>query len=291
MKKNCFYVLMAAAWMAVSCTNNEIPTQLSSDQAITIVASVSSQSRTPQLNPDGSGSFEEGDVMTLCIAKPESDNVSMDYAYQKDVVTWGGLNLLESASQVEIAACYPKQTVGQDGTFTFDVLTASEKDLLLAPAQAVQVGTANAVNLNFRHALHRLNLTFTPGNGYSAEDLQNLSCALTAKNQCVVDAFKGEIKDVKTETGKNTVTGNTASFYVIPQATSGITLDIAVGGQNRTLVLSDLLQQLSNPQEELKGGAKCEITLKVNRDGIVVEGGSIGAWEDQVTVEGDLTIG
>ena len=267
MKKNCFYVLMAAAWMAVSCTSNEIPTQSSSDQAITIVASVSSQSRTPQLNPDGSGSFEKGDVMTLCIAETESDKVSMDYAYQKDVVTWGGLNLSENISRVNLAACYPKQTVAQDGTFTFDVLTASEKDLLLAPVQTVQ------------------------GNGYSAEDLQNLSCALTAKNQCVVDAFKGEIKEVKAETGKNTVTGNTASFYMIPQATSGITLDIAVGGQNRTLVLSDLLQQLSKPQEELKGGAKCEITLKVNRDGIVVEGGSIGAWEDQVTVEGDLTIG
>lgn len=290
MKKNCFYVLMAA-WMAVSCTNNEIPTQSSPDQAITIVASVSPQSRTPQLNPDGSGSFEKGDMMTLCIAETESDNVSMDYAYQKDVVTWGELNLLESASQVKIAACYPKQTVGQDGTFTFDVLTASEKDLLLAPAQAVQVGTANAVNLNFRHAFHRLNLTFTPGNGYSAEDLQNLSCALTAKTQCVVDAFKGEIKEVKTGNGKNTVTGSTASFYVISQSTSGITLDIAVGGQNKTLALNDLLQQLNKPQEELKGGAKCEITLKVGRDGIVVEGGSIGAWEDQVTVEGDLTIG
>lgn len=291
MKKNCFYVLMAAAWMAVSCTNNEIPTQSSSDQAITIVASVSSQSRAPQLNPDGSGSFEKGDVMTLCIAETESDKVSMDYAYQKDAITWGGLNLSENISQVKIAACYPKQTVAQDGTFTFDVLAASEKDLLLAPVQTVQVGTANTVNLNFAHALHRLDLTFTPGNGYSAEDLQNLSCALTAKNQCVVDAFKGEIKEVKMADGKNTVTGSTASFYVIPQATSGITLDIAVGGQNRSLPLSDLLQQLNKPQEELKGGAKCEITLKVNRDGIVVEGGSIGAWEDQVTVEGDLTIG
>lgn len=248
MKKNYFYVLMAAAWMAVSCTSNEIPTQSSSDQAITIVANISPQSRTPQLNSDGSGSFGKGDVMTLCIAETESDKVSMDYAYQTDVVTWGGLNLSENISQVKIAACYPKQTVAQDGYFTFDVLTASEKDLLLAPVQTVQVGTANTVNLNFAHALHRLDLIFTPGNGYSAEDLQNLSCALTAKNQCVVDAFKGEIKEVKTEAGKNTVTGSTASFYVIPQATSGITLDIAVGGQNRTLVLSDLLQQLSNPQ-------------------------------------------
>lgn len=152
MKKNCFYVLMAAAWMAVSCTNNEIPTQSSPDQAITIVASVASQSRTPQLNPDGSGSFEKGDVMTLCIAETESDKVSMDYAYQKDVVTWGGLNLSENISRVNLAACYPKQTVAQDGTFTFDVLTASEKDLLLAPVQTVQVGTANTVNLNFAHA-------------------------------------------------------------------------------------------------------------------------------------------
>lgn len=180
MKKNCFYVLMAAAWMAVSCTNNEIPTQSSSDQAITIVAHVSPQSKAPQLDANGSGSFSKGDVMTLCVAKSESENLFMDYAYQESNITWGGLSLPESASEVKMAACYPKQTVAKDGTFQFDALTASNQDLLLSKVQTVKVGTADAVNLNFEHALHRLDLTFTPGNGYSDEDLKKLSLSVKA---------------------------------------------------------------------------------------------------------------
>lgn len=290
MKKNCFYVL-AAAWMTVSCTTDEIPTQSFSDQAITIVANVSPHSRAPQLDSDGSGSFTKGDVMTLCVGKSDADYISMDYAYQQETITWGGLNLPESTREIRMAACYPKQTVGADGMFKFNVSAAQNKDLLLSPAQTIEVGTSYAVNLNFRHALHRLDLTFTQGNGYSAGDLENLSLSLNAKNCCMVDAFKGEIKEVMSEKAPYTSTGTTASFYLVPQETSGVTLDVTVGDQKKTLVLSDLLNQLGEPQNSLKSGAKCTITLKVGREGIVVESGSIGAWEDQVTVEGDLTIG
>ncbi len=291
MKKNCFYVLMAAAWMAVSCTNNEIPTQSSSDQAITIVAHVSPQSKAPQLDANGSGSFSKGDVMTLCVAKSESENLFMDYAYQESNITWGGLSLPESASEVKMAACYPKQAVAKDGTFQFDALTASNQDLLLSKAQTVKVGTADAVNLNFEHALHRLDLTFTPGNGYSDEDLKKLSLSVKASTQCTVDAFKGEFKDLKSGEGRYTSTGASASFYLIPQTTSNVTLEVTIGEQKKTLVLSELLTKLGNSQTDLRGGAKCTITLKVGREGIVVESGSIGAWENQVTVDGELTIG
>lgn len=291
MKKNCFYVLMAAAWMAVSCTNNEIPTQSSSDQAITIVAHVSPQSKAPQLDANGSGSFSKGDVMTLCVVKSESENLFMDYAYQESNITWGGLSLPESASEVKMAACYPKQAVAKDGTFQFDALTASNQDLLLSKAQTVKVGTADAVNLNFEHALHRLDLTFTPGNGYSDEDLKKLSLSVKASTQCTVDAFKGEFKDLKSGEGQYTSTGASASFYLIPQTTSNVTLDVTIGEQKKTLVLSELFTKLGNSQTDLRGGAKCTITLKVGREGIVVESGSIGAWENQVTVDGELTIG
>lgn len=68
-------------------------------------------------------------------------------------------------------------------------------------------------------------------------------------------------------------------------------MDVTVDDQKKTLALSDLLNQLGEPQNDLKGGAKCTITLKVGREGIIVESGTIGAWEDQVTVDGDLIIG
>ena len=87
------------------------------------------------------------------------------------------------------------------------------------------------------------------------------------------------------------MTGTMASFCLVPQPTADVTLKITVGGEVKTMLLSDLLQQLGTSQLNLKGGAKSTITLKVGRDSIVVESGSIGAWEDQVTVDGELTIG
>lgn len=292
MKKNCFYVLVAAAWMAVSCTNNEIPTQSSSDQAITIVANVSPQSRVPQLDSEGAGSFIKGDVMTLCVAKTDGSNLSMNYAYQVDEITWGGLNLSENTGQVKIAACYPKQTLSQDGTFEFNVLTAPDKDLLLSSAQNVAIGTSEAVNLSFGHALHRLDVSFTAGDGYSADDLKNLSLSMSASTVCVVDAFQGKIKEVKSaKDNYASSTGATASFYLLPQSTDGVTLHITMNGKTQHLVLRDLFQQLNNPQDTLKGGSQCAISLKVSREGVSVDSGSIGAWENQVTVEGEVTVG
>lgn len=284
-------MLVAVAVMAVSCTKNETPSTTAPDQAITVVANVSPQSRVPQLDSDGAGSFTKGDVMTLCVVKDEGNHLSMNYAYQMDEITWGGLNLSENTEQVKFSACYPKQTLTQDGMFEFNVLTASDKDLLLSSAQTVAL-TSKEVNLNFNHALHRLDLSFTAGEGYSTDDLKDLSLSMNANTVCVVDAFQGKISEVKSVKGDYTSKGAMASFYLLPQGTDGITLDVTMDGKVQHLILRDLFQQLNNPQETLKGGMKSAVTLKIAREkGISVEGGSIGAWEDQVTVDGEVTIG
>lgn len=286
MNKNSFYAFMAAALVTASCTTNEVPNDAIS-QSVTIVADVSSQSRAPELGEDGSGTFTKGDVMTLCV----ENNPSLDYAYQEDGLTWGMLNPAGITGQIKLSACYPKQTVSQEGTFDFNTLTAVNGDLLLSAAQTVTVGTAEAIRLTFNHALHCLDLSFTAGDGYSVDDLKSLTLSLNAKTTCVVDASQGVIKEVKSVKGDYNVTGTKASFCLVPQPTADVTLKITVGGEIKTMLLSDLLQQLGTSQHNLKGGAKSTITLKVGRDSIVVESGSIGAWEDQVTVDGELTIG
>lgn len=286
MNKSNFYALMAAALVTVSCTKNEVP-NYTSDQAVKIVAGISSQSRAPELSEDGSGTFAKGDVMTLCVG----NGISLDYAYQQSELTWSGLNPSGTAGQVKFAACYPKQTVSQEGTFDFNTLVALDRDLLLSPAQSVTVGTAEMIRLTFNHALHCLNLSFTAGDGYSADDLKNLNLSLNARTTCVVDAFQGIIKEVKMEKGDYNATGPQAAFCLVPQPTNEVSLNITVGDEKKTMLLSNLLQELGTSQADLKGGAKSTITLKISRDGIVVEGGAIGAWEDQVTVDGELTIG
>ena len=308
------YAFITAMLTAVSCTN-DIPANVTGDTSgntsedtsedtsgsgsgdlsgnsgkISIVASVASQTRTPQLGSDGSGSFEKGDKMTLCITGGAAPVVT-DYAYEMDFLQWPDFGLSEDVSQVTFSACYPTQKVEQDGTFEFNSFKSSYDDLLLAAAQPVEVGTSEAVSLTFRHALHRLNLEIQPGKGYTEDDLSQLSCIFSAKTTCVVDAVKGSVKEVKDEQGSLTVTAAKASFYLVPQATDGISFTLTLGGETKHFTLDALFKQSGNPQVALESGKSCTLTLKVGRDGITVSGGSIGAWEDQATADGEVVIG
>ena len=314
MKKSVLYAFITAMLTAVSCTN-DIPANVTGDTSentsedtsegtsgsgsgdlsgnsgkISIVASVASQTRTPQLGSDGSGSFEKGDKMTLCITGGAAPVVT-DYAYEVDFLQWPDFGLSEDVSQVTFSACYPTQKVEQDGTFEFNSFNSSYDDLLLAAAQPVEVGTSEAVSLTFRHALHRLNLEIQPGKGYTEDDLSQLSCIFSAKTTCVVDAVKGSVKEVKDEQGSLTVTAAKASFYLVPQATDGISFTLTLGGETKHFTLDALFKQSGNPQAALESGKSCTLTLKVGRDGITVSGGSIGAWEDQATADGEVVIG
>lgn len=314
MKKSVLYAFITAMLTAVSCTN-DIPANVTGDTSentsedtsegtsgsgsgdlsgnsgkISIAASVASQTRTPQLGSDGSGSFEKGDKMTLCIIGGAAPVVT-DYAYEVDFLQWPDFGLSEDVSQVTFSACYPTQKVEQDGTFEFNSFKSSYDDLLLAAAQPVEVGTSEAVSLTFRHALHRLNLEIQPGKGYTEDDLSQLSCIFSAKTTCVVDAVKGSVKEVKDEQGSLTVTGAKASFYLVPQATDGISFTLTLGGETKHFTLDALFKQSGNPQVALESGKSCTLTLKVGRDGITVSAGSIGAWEDQATADGEVVIG
>ena len=113
----------------------------------------------------------------------------------------------------------------------------------------------------------------------------------SAKTTCVVDAVKGSVKEVKDEQGSLTVTGAKAPFYLVPQATDGISFTLTLGGETKHFTLDALFKQSGNPQVALESGKSCTLTLKVGRDGITVSSGSIGAWEDQATADGEVVIG
>lgn len=290
MKKNYLYVLLAASLTAASCSN-ELPENVpASDGVIHIEANVSPQTRSPQLDSNGSGTFAKGDGLSIFVAE-NGTTVTANYAYASDLLTWSQLGFPEDVKQVTFAACYPQPTTVKDGTFEFNTLTAPEKDLLLAPAQPVSVGTAETVRLTFGHALHNLNLNFVPGNGYTDSDIRSLTLVCQAKTTCVVDAAQGTILKVNEETGDYQAIGNTASFYLAPQATDAISLTIGIQNESKKITLDNLLQQLGSQQTELQGGKRCSLTLKVGREGITIEGATIGAWGDQVTADGEVVIG
>lgn len=291
MKKNYFYMLLAVSLMTTSCRNSVPEAPAAPDDAIKIVASIASRTRAPQYTDDGSGNFSQGDRMSLFIADEDENRTSVNYEYGSGILTWGSLGLEGSSAKVALAACYPSQAVTRSGTFEFNPLTASEADLLLASAQTVTAGTSEAVNLVFNHALHRLDLNFTPGNSYTDEDMKSFSIRLQAKTTCVVDMMQGKIVGVKEDTGEYVSKETAASFYLVPQATTGIVMNITVGENTKSLTLSELLDQLSASQPDLSSGKFSKLTLKVSQQGIMVEGGSINAWDNQVTADGEVVIG
>lgn len=286
MKSNILFALIMA-FVFASCKKDSID----NENTINIVASITSQSRTPQLGNDGSGSFEKGDIMSLFVKEDDSNIIPLCYEYGSETVTWGDLELVKAVSQVDIAACYPQQENLKNATFEFNILTASYKDLLLAPAKRVTVGTSEPFMLVFNHAMHRFDISFTPGDGYTKESIESLSVTLRAKTTCVVDGMKGVIKEIKNDEGEFKATGASVSFYLVPQTISGITLNISVDGENKQITLEELLNQLGSPQDELISGKRISLDLKINRSGITVEGGSIGGWENQATVDGEVEIG
>lgn len=291
MKKRLLYASMVIATTITSCTNEMLNDLSTADDTINIVASIASQTRTPQLTTDGSGNFLQGDKMMLFLSENDINNMSVNYEYGSGILTWSSLGLSESKSQITIAACYPQQNNIQNGTFEFNSLTALDKDLLLAPAQSVMAGTSEAIFLNFSHALHRLDLSFSPGNSYTNDDIASISVTINAKTTCIVDGIQGKIKQVQDTTGEYTETGSKVSFYLIPQNTANITLNVSIGNDKKTLTLDKLLEQLDSSQIELDGGKRCILNLKVSREGITVEGGSINAWGDQVVADGEIVLG
>lgn len=287
MKKKHLSVCLALAFIASSC-KNELP---QNEKVINIEATITPQSRTPQLGADGSGSFSDGDIMSLFISNSENANVALDYEYGSGFITWNSIGFEEQFPSVMVAACYPKQSNIQGGNFEFNVLSASDKDLLLAPQQTVKVGDSETVYLTFGHAMHKLDLFFTLGDGYTGNEISSLSLAVEAKTTCVVDGVKGKIKEVKNEVGQYHSTNANTSFYLVPQPTSGILISINIDGDNKSISLGELLSQLGKPQDEIEGGKYTSLSLKINRNGITVEGGSIGGWENQVTADGEVVIG
>lgn len=83
-------------------------------------------------------------------------------------------------------ACYPKQNI-KDGKFTFDLATVDEKDLLLAKVEGVVINAAEPVYLNFRHAMHKLDIY------YNLEEDINVTTRCEALSTCEVNMFENTV--------------------------------------------------------------------------------------------------
>lgn len=290
MKKNCILALALASVLAVSCKKSDEPViTVTGNDKINITTNVAAQSKSPELDADGKGNFVNGDIFNIVVSGENVATKSIDFTVGTTSLTWSGLSLSNDVKEVYFSAYYPKHDLSSDGTFEFNIADAEYKDLLLSESQKVTVGSESPVNLTFKHATHKLNIVYT-SDFYTADELAAMQTVCNAKNKCVVNATSGTIKEVLNDNSDFSADGASVSFLLIPQATEGVELNIKIGQLSKSYNLKDLLTQIGNPQEELIGGKKIDISLKVSKDMITVENAAIGAWEDQTTANGEVII-
>ena len=248
---------------------------------VCISTSIDARTKAPQLGGDGSGSFAAGDIFTLHLANRVPQSTTYDYKVGETSLFWEDLPLASDDGLVDFYACYPKQTLS-DGTFTFDLESAADHDLLLATTKGIRSGTEEPVELRFHHAMHRLVVNFSSDDSYVSADEMQMTC--TAKSSCKVNLLDGTIDNSEARTASFTEVGRSVSFLIVPQNTEDVMLEIRAGEDVKELALRDVVTAI----DELESGKQLTLNLTIKDGRLQLEDAIISGWGDQGTVSDDV---
>lgn len=285
MKKTILMLLPALALAA--CDKEDNAGGMPADGKIEIMTGVEALTRAPQLDGSGAGNFQTGDTFTLTVSSNDK-NVQKDYTVGSTTLYWQDLGV--EGDKVTFAGCYPNHTGNGGTTFEFDVRSALDADLLLAPAVEIAKGT-KSVTMPFRHAMHKLVVKYVADDTYAAGALSGISTTLRAHTVCTVDMAKGAVAEnsAKTPADYTAKKGENVSWLVVPQNKDGVKLTVTLDGQNREFTLPETTAN-GQPLTTLDGGKMLSVTLRVSKNGIALEGTTIGKWETQGSVDDEIEI-
>ena len=271
------------------------------------------------MNPDGSGTFENGDVLSLFYAstqKQPSDPdfkmpVIMDYTISSTKLYWEDVKKNSSPTtdnKYGFLAWYPKYAISTEellekkGMLDYDVAGAvddAHRDLLVAKTTDVAYG--KPVNLAFHHVMHKLTVNLKSGK-YTAGQL--------AKAQVKLAGFKSHTKvllgqqrsivEEASGTGKYpTKEGASVSFIVAPQKLEENLpkLLIEIEGKELTFPMPKTLPGCENNPDNaptLNSGKHLTLNLSIGSgqggsDVVTLETGNISAWDDGDSYSGTAT--
>lgn len=296
MKKFILPVLAIALFGSCDSNNDGIDPN-GNNGRIDLHPGIEAFTRSPHLNTDGSGSFSEGDVFTLTLSAEDGHTATKDYTMPSTPLYWEDFQWAESTKTVSFAGCYPKHNAETGkSTFIFNVNEAKDdgKDLLLASAVKVNIGSTNPINLPFHHAMHKLVIKYK-SDDYGEEALKNIQTTLKGEAECTVNLMEGIVTEVTSSDVENyePQTGKEISTLIVPQPKSKVSLSIQIGDETKEYELSNLPQNTSEGQniDHLGSGKMLVVELTINKNGITVSGMTIQGWESQGSVSGDVTIG
>jgi hypothetical protein len=306
---NYLFVAFGAAALTLTACNNDDDVLNGGQEpgVVNIVTSINGPQTRVVMNENGSGSFEDSkDKLKLAVYGSGNADYQVDYTVGTTVLYWEDVEAGAGIGPYTFGGWFTKTDLPATLT-SFNAATASDPDLLLA-APATNVSKGETVNLNFKHAMHKLVVKVTYEGDFTGVNTDNVSIkpvgmnASAAINVQTGIVTPGEATDTDGDYAAQTLTSNSCSFILAPQKlTKGaewlqfsipdvatLVYKVPANYQNASGTSTDLT--------ELSSGQILTLNMKIKRDAatqkteVELATGEISAWGTQGSINDELTI-
>lgn len=303
-----FVALGAAALTLTACNNDDdVLNSGQEPEVVNIVTSINGPQTRVVMNEDGSGSFENTkDKLKLAVYGSGNADYQVDYTVGTTVLYWEDVETGVGTGPYTFGGWFTK--TGLPATLTsFNAATASDPDLLLA-APATNVSKGETVNLNFKHAMHKLVVNVTYDGDFTGVNTNNVSIKPVGMNASAAINVQrgivtpGEATDTDGDYAAQTLTSNSCSFILAPQK-------LTKGAEWLQFSIPDVATLVykvpanyqnasgtSTALTELSSGQILTLNMKIKRDSatqkteVELTTGHISAWGTQGSINDELTI-
>ena len=280
--------------LALSSCSSESAEELTNNQKFTVVSTIKSSTRAPQLSENGAGKFQDGDQNTLFFSNTSKTQQLSSFLYTYgQTYYWDGLGIPAETPTVNVAAIYPTVNTDTPKDFKWNVTASHDvKDVLLAPAVQVATNSASPVQLNFVHALHNLKIELSAsGVDVSNETLkQTKIICRNFKSEAQINLLEGKVIGATGTAATVQTTGKSASFILPAQAVGTIEIELQLQNKNKVFRLADCLVN-GESLKELKSGNVFTLQVEVSKNnGFVINGQSIAGWGNQGSYNGEFVL-
>lgn len=294
MKRFCFWTISLGILTAglTACSSNEHEA-LHENAAFSVVSAIQGNTRAPQLDASGAGSFVQGDVNTLFFQNGSGAlEKTFSYTYGNNYY-WYDLELRQPIDGLKVSACYPPVNAPTPQTFSWDVTSTQilTPDFLAAAATPLQQNVTSQVNLKFKHLMHRFAVKLVAdGSTVTQTSLTTATLTLSQwKPAATINLLTAEVLGTTGSPALKTITGDQAAFIIPPQSVGDAQLKVQVDNRSQTFKLSEI-KVGSTPVSQLESGKTLTLTIQVSKGAFVITGQSINGWGNQGEADGEIIL-